>query len=188
MSICLERTENADPLKEMTGDAGQFLTFRSRGERFALPVETIREIIEFGSITRIPAMPGFIRGVINLRGNVVPVIDLASRFGQGHTEPGKRTCIVIMELEENEVSFVIGLIVDGVDSVLDFALSDIEPAPRFGAGIQADFIEGMVKIEGGFIVLLKVASVLSVHDMKALVAANRINSEDAPPLASATGS
>lgn len=163
--------DKTDPFNEIARESGQYLTFRSREERFALPIGLIREIIEYGGVTPIPSMPSFIRGVINLRGHVVPVVDLACRFGQGITQAGKRTCIVIMELEENGSVFMLGLIVDGVDSVLDIAHSEIEPAPRFGAGIRADFIDGMVKTEGGFIVLLKVASVLSVQDMKSLVEA-----------------
>lgn len=169
MSSSPEPIEKSNPLKETTGDSGQYLTFRSREERFALPIGLVREIIEYGGVTPIPSMPAFIRGVINLRGHVVPVVDLACRFGQGQTSAGKRTCIVIMELEENGAKVMLGLIVDGVDSVLDIPHSEIEPAPRFGSGIRTDFIEGMVKIDAGFIILLKVASVLSVNDMKLLV-------------------
>ncbi|MBU3055994.1 chemotaxis protein CheW [Pseudomonas indica] len=146
----------------------QHLSFRVRQARYALPIELVREIIEYGQITTVPMMPAFIHGVINLRGNVVPVLDLAARFGFELTEPGKRTCIVIIELELDDQQQRIGLVVDAVDAVLDIDSSEVEPAPPFGAGIRTDFIAGMARDERGFTIILDVRRVLSLDDIRQL--------------------
>ncbi len=146
----------------------QHLSFRVRQARYALPIELVREIIEYGQITTVPMMPTFIHGVINLRGNVVPVLDLAARFGFELTEPGKRTCIVIIELELDDQLQRIGLVVDAVDAVLDIDSTEVEPAPPFGAGIRTDFIAGMARDERGFTIILEVRRVLSLDDIRQL--------------------
>ena len=143
----------------------QHLSFRVRQARYALPIELVREIIEYGQITTVPMMPSCIHGVINLRGNVVPVLDLAARLGNELTMPGKRTCIVIIELELNELQQRIGLVVDAVDAVLDIDAADVETAPTFGAGIRTDFIAGMARDERGFTIMLDVRRVLSLEDI-----------------------
>ena len=143
----------------------QHLSFRVRQARYALPIELVREIIEYGQITTVPMMPSCIHGVINLRGNVVPVLDLAARLGNELTVPGKRTCIVIIELELNELQQRIGLVVDAVDAVLDIDAADVETAPTFGAGIRTDFIAGMARDERGFTIMLDVRRVLSLEDI-----------------------
>jgi len=146
----------------------QHLSFRVRQARYALPIELVREIIEYGQITTVPMMPTFIHGVINLRGNVVPVLDLAARFGFELTEPSKRTCIVIIELELDDQLQRIGLVVDAVDAVLDIDSTEVEPAPPFGAGIRTDFIAGMARDERGFTIILEVRRVLSLDDIRQL--------------------
>ncbi len=133
-----------------------------------LAILNIKEIIEYGSVTEIPMVPPFIRGVINLRGNVVPVLDLAARFGFELTRPGKRTCIVIIELAEGEERQDIGVVVDSVSEVLEIPASEIEPPPAFGARIRADFIKGMGKVSGKFVIILDVAKVLSVDEIASL--------------------
>lgn len=143
----------------------QHLSFRVRQARYALPIELVREIIEYGQITSVPMMPGCIHGVINLRGNVVPVLDLAARFGMDRTEPSKRTCIVIIELDLNDAQQRIGLVVDAVDAVLDIHTADVEPAPAFGAGVRTDFIAGMARDDRGFTIILEVRKVLSLDDI-----------------------
>jgi purine-binding chemotaxis protein CheW len=143
----------------------QNLSFRVRQARYALPIELVREIIEYGQITTVPMMPACIHGVINLRGNVVPVLDLAARFGFELTVPNKRTCIVIIELELDDLYQRIGLVVDAVDAVLDIESGDVEPAPPFGAGIRTDFIAGMARDERGFTIILDVRRVLSLEDI-----------------------
>jgi purine-binding chemotaxis protein CheW len=147
----------------------QYLTFLLSSEMFAIPILNIKEIIEFGSLTEVPMMPGFIRGVINLRGSVVPVVDLSVRFGRGKTEVSRRTCIVIIEVEGSEETRQdIGVMVDSVSEVLEIPRSEIEPAPAFGAKIRVDFIQGMGKIAGKFVIILNADKVLSVDELSML--------------------
>lgn len=146
----------------------QYLTFLLAEEMFAVGIQQVREIIEYGNVTTVPMMPRFVRGVINLRGSVVPVIDLSARFGRGSSEIHRRTCVVIVEIEQEGVQQELGMIVDAVSEVLDIPQSEIEPAPAFGARIRADFISGMGKIEGRFVILLDVDKVLAVDEMAAL--------------------
>jgi purine-binding chemotaxis protein CheW len=146
----------------------QYLTFSLGGEVFALGILNVKEIIEFGNITEIPMMPAFIRGVINLRGAVVPVIDLSARFGGPASTVSRRTCIVIVELGEGEERQDLGVIVDAVNEVLEIPRSEIEPPPTFGAKIRADFIQGMGKVEGRFVIILNVDRVLSPQEITML--------------------
>jgi purine-binding chemotaxis protein CheW len=146
----------------------QYLTFMLGGSVFAVGILRIKEIIEYGDLTVVPRMPDFIRGVINLRGAVVPVVDLAVRFGGRPTEVTRRTCIVIIEIEDGEGQQVIGMMVDAVNEVLEIASNEIEPPPAFGATIRTDFIQGMGKVEGRFIILLDMNRVLSVDEMAML--------------------
>lgn len=150
------------------GPPQQYLTFTLGGEMFALAILNVKEIIEYGSITEIPMMPTFIRGVINLRGAVVPVIDLACRFGGQPTQVARRTCIIIVELIEGDQKHDIGVMVDAVSEVLEIAAADIEPPPAFGARIRADFISGMGKVGGKFVILLDIGHVLSVEEIAML--------------------
>lgn len=146
----------------------QYLTFMLGGEVFAIGILSIKEIIEYGNITEIPRMPGFIRGVINLRGAVVPVINLGARFGKRTTDITRRTCIVIIEVANGEENQDVGVMVDAVNEVLEISASEIEPAPSFGANIRADFIDGMGKIDGKFVIILNIHQVLSVEEMATL--------------------
>lgn len=150
----------------------QFLTFNLSEEMFAIGILSIREIIEYGQLTEVPLVPPFIRGVINLRGSVVPVIDLSVRFGRAACQITKRTCIVIIETgsEDGKQGQQMGIVVDAVSEVLDIAAADIEPPPEFGARIRIDFISGMGKINGRFVVLLDVNRILSIDEV-AVVAA-----------------
>lgn len=146
----------------------QYLTFVLGRETFALNILNIKEIIEYGQLTEVPRMPVFIRGVINLRGAVVPVIDMAARFDKPSAEITRKTCIVIIEVEHAEGTQVVGVMVDAVNEVVDIEPGNIEPAPSFGANIRADFIEGMGKIDGKFVIILNVNSVLSVGEIATL--------------------
>ena len=146
----------------------QYLTFMLGGESFGIGIMAVKEIIEFGSITEVPMMPDSIRGVINLRGAVVPVMDLAARFGRAPTVQGKRTCIVIVELELEGERQITGVVVDAVSAVLDIPPSGIEPAPSFGTRISGDFIAGMGKLNGRFVILLNVEQVLGLDGMPGL--------------------
>lgn len=145
----------------------QYLTFMLAGEPFALRIMNIREIIQYGEITEVPMMPKFVRGVINLRGKVVPVVDLSARFNRGATTVSRRTSIIIIELEQEdgEEAQSIGIVVDAVNEVVDIAGGDIEPPPTFGAKIRPDFISGMAKKDGRFIIVLNLDQVLSLDEM-----------------------
>jgi purine-binding chemotaxis protein CheW len=150
-------------------DQQQYLTFMLGGEIYAMGILAIKEIIEYGNLTEVPRMPGFIRGVINLRGAVVPVIDLGARFGKQATNITRRTCIVIIEVANGEETQDVGVMVDAVNEVLEISANEIEPAPSFGANIRADFIDGMGKINGKFVIILNIHQVLSVEEMATLV-------------------
>jgi purine-binding chemotaxis protein CheW len=154
-------------------ESGQYLTFVLSGEVYALGILNIKEIIQYGDLTEVPMMPSFIRGVINLRGKVVPVVDLAARFGKGGTNVSRRTSIVIIEMavkEDDDGSDAqsIGIMVDAVNEVVDIAAAEIEPPPAFGAKIRPDFISGMAKQTGRFIIVLNLDQVLSMDEMVAL--------------------
>jgi purine-binding chemotaxis protein CheW len=142
----------------------QFLTFSLQGEVFALGILMIKEIIEYSTLTTVPMMPGYVRGVINLRGAVVPVLDLAIRFGRPSSAVTKRTCVVIVEINTGGQVQDVGLVVDAVDSVLEIYAHDIEPPPSFGARISSEFIEGMGKVNGRFVILLDVDSMLAPEE------------------------
>ncbi len=146
----------------------QYLTFLLEGEMFAVGILNVKEIIEYGTVTSIPMMPPFIRGVINLRGSVVPVVDLSSRFGNNPAQVSRRTCIVIVEVMDGEERHDIGIVVDAVSEVLEIPRTDIEPPPSFGAKIRADFITGMGKVNGNFVIILNVGQVLSVEEISLL--------------------
>lgn len=149
----------------------QYLTFRLGEETFATGILRVKEIIGYGLLTIVPMMPEFVRGVINLRGRVVPVVDLALRFGRPGTVPSRRTCIVIVEVGEESEQQEIGIIVDGVNQVLEIRPGDIEPAPSFGAKLRTEFIAGMGKVEDRFLIILDITRVLSIDDMSTLAQA-----------------
>jgi purine-binding chemotaxis protein CheW len=155
--------------KVTTEEEQQYLTFLLSGEMFAIVILNIKEIIEYGNLTEVPMMPSFIRGVINLRGSVVPVVDLSARFGRGKTEVSRRTCIVIIEVQGvDESKQDIGVMVDSVSEVLEIPRSEIEPPPAFGAKIRVDFIYGMGKVANKFVIILNADKVLSVDELSML--------------------
>jgi purine-binding chemotaxis protein CheW len=175
MNIALQTTSGQRQVANhhTLAQPGQYLTFLLNGETYAVGILNIKEIIAYERLTEVPMMPNFIRGVINLRGRVVPVVDLLSRFGHGNTTLAKRTSIVIVEtLGQNDDSSDkvtdIGIIVDAVNEVVDIAEDMIEPPPSFGAAIRPEFIIGMAKQDSKFIVMLAVDTVLSVNEMAAL--------------------
>lgn len=157
--------------EQTPAERAQYLTFMLSGEMFAIGILAVKEIIEYGALTKVPMMPACIRGVINLRGAVVPVMDLSSRFGTESTDVTKRTCIVIIEIAADGEHRDVGVIVDAVNEVLDIAAADIEPPPAFGARICTDFIAGIGKVNGRFVILLDVDHVLSTDDVGTLAAA-----------------
>ena len=152
-----------------TQTAPQYLIFRLSDERFALEILHVKEIIEYIGITDIPLMPKFLKGVINLRGNVVPIIDLAVRFNRKSKEIAKRTCIIIVELSYNDNKHDLGIIVDAVDEVIEISAENIEKAPDFGVNLRAEFILGMAKVNDKFLIILNPNYVLSINEMADLI-------------------
>lgn len=151
------------------GEAGQlYLAFRLASEVYAIDILRIREIIEYSLPTSVPMMPESVRGVINLRGAVVPVIDLAVRFGREATGVSKRTCFVIVEVEHVGAQHILGLMVDGVNAVMEIGADSIEPAPTFGTKIDTEFINGMARVNDRFVIILDVARALSIAEMAAI--------------------
>lgn len=149
-------------------EISQYLTFFLQGEMFGLNIKPIKEISEYGKITAVPLVPNYVRGVINLRGNVVPVIDLPARFGWNSSAVNKRSCIVIVEVEGESEVMEIGIVIDSVSEVLDIPVSNIGAAPSFGARVRTDFISGMGKVGEEFVVLLNANKVLSVAELSQL--------------------
>ncbi|CAK0745643.1 purine-binding chemotaxis protein CheW [Gammaproteobacteria bacterium] len=149
----------------VAAEAQQYLSFVVGSETYALGILDVKEIIEYADVGRVPMMPMAIRGVINLRGKVVPVIDLGVRFSNAPMETSRRTCIVIVEVVAGQSRHDMGVMVDAVNEVLDIAPENIEPAPTFGSTVRADFIRGMGRVGDHFVILLDVKNVLSVEEM-----------------------
>lgn len=146
----------------------QYLTFSAGNKNLAISILDVKEIIEINTITDVPMTPDYIRGVINLRGNVVPVIDLSARLGKECSEITKRSCIVLVQVEYNEDSQLLGMLVDAVDEILEIPEANIMPPPDFGADIRIDFIQAMGRVGDEFIILLNINRVLSVKELSQL--------------------
>lgn len=157
----LKELENAD-------ETTQYLTFLAGNERFAMGILDVKELIEISSMTRVPMTPAFIRGVINLRGSVVPVIDLASRLGQHTSKLTKRSCIVLVEIPVEDETQTVGMLVDEVNQILEIDESHIQPPPNFGTDIRTDFIRAMGRVDDEFIILLAIDKVLSMEELSML--------------------
>ncbi len=143
----------------------QYLTFRMHDEIFGIAILRVREIIEYGKVTRVPMTPAYIKGVINLRGQVVPVIDLAYRFGLGSLNICDTSCIVIVEVQDGNEKIILGVVVDEVKEVRGMALKNIEAAPDFGARINPVYLSGVGKTKERFILLLDPASSLNIEEL-----------------------
>lgn len=144
----------------------QYLTFKIAQEFYAFPVENVREVLEYRGITFIPRMPKYMRGIINLRGHVVPVLDLKSKFGIDETKDSLDTGIIVTEITRGEKTIVIGLLTDMVQEVIEISQTDIEPAPYTGSIVDTTFIKGMGKWKKDFIVILNLETILSSDEMK----------------------
>jgi purine-binding chemotaxis protein CheW len=162
------------------GESAQFLTFTLGEEVFAMDIRTVREIIQHGAMTTVPLMPDFVRGVINLRGAVVPVIDLHARFGRAPARIGKKTCIVIFDAVPGMPGSTaagerveLGLLVDAVSEVIEIQASQIEPPPHFGAAVRRDFIRGMGKVGTRFVILLDPDRAFDIGEMAGLCEASQ---------------
>lgn len=161
----LSHADEFEEMLDVDDDENQYLTFIVGDEIFAIGILVIKEIIEYSALTEVPMMPDCVRGVINLRGRVVPVVDLAVRFGKATTVPGRRTCNVIVEVGDEGERQDIGIMVDAVNQVLEIPDTEIEPAPGFGTKLRPDFIAGMGKVDEQFVIILDVDAVLSVDDL-----------------------
>jgi purine-binding chemotaxis protein CheW len=149
-------------------DTRQYLTFKLGDEVFAIDVSKVREVLEFTTITKIPRTPDFMSGVINLRGNVVPVVDLRLCFEMSQTEKTVNTCIVVMEILLEGEATVVGALADSVEEVIDLEPDQIQPAPRMGTQIRTDFIKGMGKRDAQFIMILDIDRVFSADQLSAV--------------------
>lgn len=144
---------------------GQYLTFRLAGEMYAFPINHVKEILEYQSVTQVPMMPDFIQGVINLRGEVVPVLNLSRRFSLDSTDVTKKTCIVILEVNSTNIQQDIGVVVDSVSEVLEIADAEMRAAPNFGNTIRTDFIQSMARYKDDFVIILDQAQVMSAEQL-----------------------
>ena len=143
----------------------QYLTFRLDEEVFALDIAKVREVLDFTSITKVPRVPEFMRGVINLRGSVVPVVDLRLKFGMSKTEQTVNTCIIIAEVTVDDESIIIGSLADSVQEVMDLEPENIESAPKIGTRLRTEFIKGMGKRDDKFIIILDFDKVFSSDEL-----------------------
>jgi purine-binding chemotaxis protein CheW len=149
-------------------DGTQYLTFALDDEVFAMDIRNVREIIQYGTMTKVPLMPAFVRGVMNLRGAVVPVIDLRARFGRPIAQVGKRSCVVIFDAHRDGERVELGLMVDAVSEVIDIPADRIEPPPQFGASVRREFIQAMGRVGERFVILLDAERALDVEEMARL--------------------
>jgi len=152
----------------MSDREGKYLTFALAGEEYGISILKIKEIIGMMPITTVPQTPEFVKGVINLRGKVIPVVDLRLRFGMERIDYTERTCIVVVEISSGSGTVMIGIVVDSVSEVLNIKAGDIEETPTFGTKLETDYILGMAKVQGGVKILLDIDRVLS-RDEVALI-------------------
>ena len=143
----------------------QYLTFKLDDEVFALDIGKVREVLDFSTITKVPRTPEFMRGVINLRGSVVPVADLRLKFGMSRTDRTVNTCIIIVEVTMDSETTILGALADSVQEVLDLGPDHIEPAPKIGTRLNTAFIKGMGKRDNKFIIILDIDKVFSTSEL-----------------------
>jgi len=154
----------------------QYLTFRLEEEIFALDISKVREVLDFTGITKVPRTPDFMRGVINLRGSVVPVVDMRLKFGMTRTERTVNTCIIIVEISLDGDTTVLGALADSVQEVLDLEPGQIEPAPRIGTRLRTEFIRGMGKRDEQFVIILDIDRIFSVDELSLVQEAEKFAS------------
>jgi len=155
---------------ETAMETTQYLTFKLDEEVFALDVAKVREILEESSITKVPQTPDYMRGVINLRGSVVPVIDLRLKFGMSETVKTVNTCIIVTEVSMDGENIVLGALADSVQEVIEMEPQQIEAAPHIGTRLNTDFIRGMGKHDGRFVMILDIDKIFSSEELEAVIA------------------
>jgi purine-binding chemotaxis protein CheW len=163
---------------EVISEIRQYLTFKLKDEVFGVDVAQVREILDFIKITKVPQTPDFMCGVINLRGNVVPVVDMRLKFGLEKTETTVDTCIIVVEVDLDGENSVLGALVDSVQEVFELDPKDIEPAPKIGTKLKTDFIKGMGKREDNFIILLEIDKVFSSEELITVQKAGKLESNE----------
>jgi purine-binding chemotaxis protein CheW len=156
----------------------QFLSFNLAEEVFALDITKVREVLDFTSVTKVPQTPDFMRGVINLRGSVVPVADMRLKFGMSETEQTVSTCIIIVEVELEDETLVIGALADSVREVFDLDNDQIEPAPKIGTHLNTEFLKGMGKKDDEFILILDIDKVFTSEEIALVKAESAIDLEE----------
>jgi purine-binding chemotaxis protein CheW len=167
-----ELTKTMDQaVKAMTGREGKYLTFFLAGEEYGIGIRKVKEIIGMMTITTVPIIPPYFKGVINLRGKVIPVVDLRLKFGMEEMEYSDRTCIIVVELNTNAVNVLMGIVVDAVSEVLNVKVDDIEETPSFGTDMNTDYILGMAKAGNGVKILLDIDKVISDQEIATFDAA-----------------
>ena len=158
-----QETQGGNQIRTLKG--GKFLTFLMANEKYGLEILKVREIIGMMDVTTVPTIPAFIRGVINLRGKVIPVVDLRLKFGIEAKEDTQRTCIIVVHLAHSAQEMTMGIIVDEVSDVLDISQDQIEPPPSFGVNIRTDFILGMGKLDQKVMTMLDIDGVLTDQEI-----------------------
>ena len=155
-------------IKAITIKTGKYLTFCLEKEEYGIGILKVKEIIGMMPITSVPKTPQFVKGVINLRGKVIPVIDLRLKFGMGEIPYTDRTCIIVVEIDSDNNTVLIGIVVDAVSEVLNIKEEDVEETPAFGTKLNTEYILGMAKMEGGVKILLYIDKVLSAKEIEDL--------------------
>jgi purine-binding chemotaxis protein CheW len=164
-----------------TNSTSQYLTFKLDQELFAVDIGRVREVLELSTLTKVPRTPDFMRGVINLRGNVVPVVDMRLKLGLGMTGKTVDTCVVISEIAVDGENTVLGALVDSVQEVIDLDTKDLAPPPRLGTRIDSDVIRGMGKRDERFIMILDLDRVFTAEDVHAVTSGGDAELGSAPP-------
>jgi len=164
----IEETMTQD-VNTVSGRDGKYLTFTLAGEEYGIIILKVKEIIGMLPITPVPQTPPYVKGVINLRGKVIPVVDLRRKFGMDPMEYTERTCIIVVEIADSVKTIPMGIVVDSVSEVLNIKSADIEETPSFGNRLDTDYILGMAKVGGGVKILLDIDRVMSADEMASLV-------------------
>ncbi len=155
-------------IKATTIKTGKYLTFSLKEEEYGIGILKVKEIIGMMPVTSVPRTPDFVKGVINLRGKVIPVVDLRLKFSMESIDYTDRTCIIVVEIDSNAATVLIGIVVDAVSEVLNINETEIEETPQFGTSLNTDYILGMAKMEGGVKILLDIDRVLSQQEVTQL--------------------
>ena len=155
-------------MSAVAGESMQYLTFKLEDEVFALDITKVREVLDFTTVTKVPRTPDFMRGVINLRGSVVPVVDMRLKFGMSRTEQTVNTCIIIVEINLDGERLILGALADSVQEVIELEPGQIEPAPRIGTRLSTEFIRGMGKRDDQFIIILDIDRIFSMDELAVL--------------------